>query len=70
MVNNKGNAIDKLSHQGNSIEIVGDEQIHETQYHKYLEQDEDDNNNNNSYRIYTHMRNVTEAMHQSQSEKS
>jgi hypothetical protein len=41
------NATDKPSHQGNSIEIIRDKQIHRTQYHKYDEQDDADNNNNN-----------------------
>jgi hypothetical protein len=52
------------------METVVEEQIHETQYHKYVDQDDDDNNNNNSYSIYTHMRDMTEAMHQSQSKNS
>ena len=69
-VNSKGNKIDKLSYQGNSIEIVVEEQIHETQIHKYVDQDDDDNNNHNCYSIYTHTRDVTEAMNQSQSKNS
>ena len=69
-MNSKGKVIIKLSYQANSIETVVEEQIHETQYHKYVDQDEDDDNNNNSYSIYTHMRDMTEAMHQSQSKYS
>ena len=60
----------KPPYQGNSIETVVEEQIHETQYHKYVDQDDNDDNNNNSYSIYTHMRDMTEAMHQSQSKNS
>ena len=66
-MNSKGKVISKLPYQANSIEDVVEEQIHETQYHKYDDQDDNDDNNNNSYSIYTHMRDMTEAMHQSQS---
>lgn len=69
-MNSKGKVISKLSYQANSIETVVEEQIHETQYHKYDDQDDNDDNNNNSYSIYTHMRDMTEAMHQSQSKNS
>ena len=65
-MNSKGKVIIKLPYQANSIETVVEEQIHETQYHKYVDQDDDDNNHN-SYSIDTYMRDMTEAMHQPQS---
>ena len=62
-MNSKGKGIIKLSYQANSTGTVVEEQIHETRYHKYVDHDDEDDDNNNGYRVYTHMRYMTEAVH-------